>query len=85
MSLIHFYPKDSAMHGAVELRIFGGWVVWYPRWRTPAIWPRGYAFWSRNATSWHHSRRLLWGRWGNPPGKCVCDDHWPKDPSDARP
>ena len=48
------YPNDSAMHGAWELRCFGGYLVVFPPVRSFGQRQRLRAYWSPNATPWHH-------------------------------
>lgn len=61
----------NAMHFAVNVRMFGGYLcvrlplTCFGRW-----WPL-YAYWSQNATPWHHTTR---GFGDIEPDMCVCDE-----------
>jgi hypothetical protein len=61
---------QNAMHWAVNIRIRGGYLCFrlpllcFGRW-----WPL-YAYWSENATPWHHSCVGF----GHDKSSCVCDD-----------
>lgn len=54
-----FYPFDSAMRGALEFTLGRGYVVIFPPSRKPRR--RSKAYWSPNATPWHHGMVPLWG------------------------
>jgi hypothetical protein len=69
---LHIYPKDSAMHGAWELRCFAGWLVLFPPVYACGERQRFRAYWSPNATPWHHRMVPLWGT--RKPADCSCGE-----------
>jgi len=69
---ITFFPIDSAMKGAAEFRLFGGWVVLFPPVRAFGKWQPCQGYWSPNATPWHHAARKLFGRGRVVDNSCVC-------------
>lgn len=60
MKRLHISPRDCAMHGAVELACFGGWLVVFPPVTACGVRRYFHAYWSPNATPWHHGMRPLW-------------------------
>ena len=48
------YPTNCAMHGAVEIKCFGGWLVFFPPIKSFGEWQKLRCYWSPNATPWHH-------------------------------
>jgi len=54
---LHRYPIHCAMHGALEIKIFGKWLVIHPTtrpWNTKCSW---YIYWSKDATP----SEAVWG------------------------
>jgi hypothetical protein len=69
---LHIYPRASAMHGAWELWCFGGYLLVFPPVRSCGERQRLRAYWSPNATPWHHGMVPLWGT--RKPTDCSCDE-----------
>lgn len=66
------YPKDSAMHGCWEVRCFGGWLCVFPPVMAFGARRGVRAYWSPNATPWHHRARHLWR--SRPSMDCSCGE-----------
>lgn len=54
------YPANCAMYGAIEIKIFGGWLVIFPPIKSFGKWRKLRIYWSPNATSWHHGMIPIW-------------------------
>lgn len=54
MKRLHIYPCNCAMHGAVEIKCFGGWLVVFSPVTSFGVRRRWTAYWSPNGTPWHH-------------------------------
>jgi len=72
MTRLRMYPRDSAMHGAIEIRCFGGWLVVFPPVRAFGIRQQWRAYWSPNATPWHHGMVPLFR--SRRPVDCSCEE-----------
>jgi hypothetical protein len=66
------YPRNSAMHGCWELACFEGYLCVFPPVYAFGVWRRCHAYWSPNATPWHHGMRPLFRT--NRPLSCVCGE-----------
>lgn len=51
------FARDCGMWGAWELRCFGGWLVVFPPVKAFKVRRKLRAYWSPNATPWHHGLR----------------------------
>lgn len=68
------FPRDCAMHGAWELACFGGYLVFFPPVKSFGTRQRLHAYWSPNATPWHHGMKPLIGYRRAVRRECVCGE-----------